>query len=211
MHDRARKKVIKEFQEKALVVLESNPIIEEELEKEDLLVLPKKKELKITEVEEPIAFELYADQPRKTLLNDSNDSLISQEDIDFPNRIEIRSAIMGALVIRADYLDYIEDTIPEPVAEYDDLGRILPKENALLAFPNPTKISSTLKLEVADKSNFRIMLFTMQGEFLSELSNQIYERGTFEIPVDLSTKKPGTYLVVVSSKNFNETIRLVKQ
>ncbi|MBL1281493.1 MAG: T9SS type A sorting domain-containing protein [Fluviicola sp.] len=195
---------VKEFQEKAVVVLSQEPVLEDEVEKEKVETTTVTKVVPETEIEEPV--ELMGD----VVILKNRDSINIQEEV-FACGVGLTYVNMGAMVYISQYEEYLEDTIPEPITEYDDLGRILPTEFSATPFPNPTRSISTLKLEIAEKTTMRIMLFNLQGELVTEIANKDFERGTFELPVDLSEEKAGMYLIAISSKNFSETIRVVKQ
>ncbi|HIP31838.1 MAG TPA: T9SS type A sorting domain-containing protein [Crocinitomicaceae bacterium] len=199
---------VQEFQEKAIVVLSQEPVLEDEIEKGKVTTVIQV--VPVIEIEKPEATRKII-SVRRTLSGGYEEPLTREGALNLAIVDYDRIEIMGRMVSHLRYEEYLEDTIPEPITEYDDLGRILPTESSATSFPNPTRLISTIKLEISEKTTMRIILFNLHGELVTEIANKDFERGTFELPVDLSEEKAGMYLIAISSKEFSETIRVVKQ
>lgn len=123
--------------------------------------------------------------------------------------VEHRYVTMGAMVNTRDYLDYLEAT---PVIEaVNEVKRCdIPTEFNAFAFPNPTEGRTTLKFEVPTATDASFELYSMSGSKIRSMGASAYEPGTHEIPFDLSDEQPGTYLIVVLSKGFKESVKVIK-
>lgn len=115
---------------------------------------------------------------------------------------------MGIMVIPNRYeVEYLEETTS---TRYDENGIAIPTEFSAIAYPNPTKDFTILKFEAPDKVKASIMLYDMNGTLVREIENRKFEAGTHNISIDLTENKPGTYLIYVVSKEFKESLRVVK-
>jgi hypothetical protein len=92
----------------------------------------------------------------------------------------------------------------------DANGNPIPTLFSAIAYPNPAVESSTLKLGIPTAIDANIQLFSSQGQFIQPIFSGKIERGTFEKAMDLTNLSPGIYLVVIQSKTFKETVRVVK-
>lgn len=116
-------------------------------------------------------------------------------------------AIAGGISYTNVYADYITATV---VDEYDEEGRVIPKEYSSLTFPNPTSSTSTLEIKVPKKGDFKIDLYDLNGQYLKSIYEGEIERGTFRQEYDLTDLPTGMYLVVIASKKYKETVRVSK-
>lgn len=108
-----------------------------------------------------------------------------------------------------DYIEIIEHDLTE--IELDANGLEFPKEYNAIAFPNPARESSTLKLELpADQISVTINLFSMSGSLISNVYSNEIKRGTHEFRLSLIDQQPGVYLVTIVSENFKGTVRIIK-
>ncbi len=118
---------------------------------------------------------------------------------------------MGMLSVSTEYQEFLEDTVPEIVDEYDRNGILLPHDFSALLFPNPTISDFKIDLKVAERNIITIQLFSQQGEIIESIKNEEFERGSYSIPVSLTNLPSGVYLVVIHSNKYNKTLRIVKQ
>jgi len=65
--------------------------------------------------------------------------------------------------------------------------------------------------KIAERNSIVIELYDQQGEFIQEIENKEFERGTYDIPVNIMDQPSGIYLVVIHSSSYNKTLRFVKQ
>jgi hypothetical protein len=121
---------------------------------------------------------------------------------------ELNYTMLGDMAILPTYFEYTQQI--QPTIELDANGIPIPSNYSAIAYPNPAIESSTLKLGIPTAIDANIQLFSNQGQFLQPIFNGKIERGTFEYPMDLTNLAPGIYLVVVQSKEFKETVRIMK-
>jgi hypothetical protein len=122
---------------------------------------------------------------------------------------EMRHVTMGALAMQTVYREYVEQI--RPVIEYDAAGNQIPATFSAKAFPNPAVEQSTLELGIPTAIDAKIILYSNQGQLIKPIYIGKIERGTFKANIDFMDIEPGTYLVVIQSKEFKETVRVVKQ
>lgn len=139
------------------------------------------------------------------------------EEVEITNTTEIylpteihRIEVLGGVCCSSRYTEYLEATKEEVKIEYDENGRIIPTEFAAIAFPNPTADRTTFELGVPDKTRFEIALYDMNGKLVQEVYNGKIDRGTFTQELQLGDLNPGIYLLIISSKDYKETVRISK-
>lgn len=115
---------------------------------------------------------------------------------------------MGDIAMLPDYIEYVEQI--RPVIEYDASGNQIPTTFSAKAFPNPAVEQSILELGIPTAIDANILLYSNQGQFIKSIHSGKVERGTFQANIDFMDVEPGTYLVVIQSKAYNETVRVVK-
>lgn len=129
---------------------------------------------------------------------------LSEEDI--PKRMIYTT--MGAMRMPdINHIRYLEETV---VIRYDENAIPIPTAFSSLAFPNPTKDNSTLKFEVPTKIKASISIYDINGTLVREIESRKFEAGTHNLSIDLSENKPGTYLLYIMSKEYKESLRVVK-
>ena len=121
---------------------------------------------------------------------------------------KLNYTMFGDIAILPTYYEYTQQI--QPTIEFDADGNPIPAFFSAIAYPNPAVESSTLKLGIASSIDANIQLFSNQGQFIQPIFSGKIERGTFEHAIDFVGLEPGTYLVVIQSKVFNETVRVVK-
>lgn len=123
--------------------------------------------------------------------------------------IEEHFYILGAMAFTTRHVEFLDSVVTE-IDEYDAEGRLIPKDFDVLAFPNPTRLNSTVKLDVPETGQIAIYLYNINGEMLQTIASKEFLRGTHELNVNLLDYKPGTYLIIVNSENFQKTIKISK-
>lgn len=122
----------------------------------------------------------------------------------------LNEVTMGAIVPSADYIDHLNEIVPEEDIQDQRSTANVPTDFRAIAFPNPTNGRTTIKIDVPSKSKISFALFTASGTHIRSLGTAEYESGTYEIPFDLSRQAPGTYLITIYSSEFNESVRVSK-
>ena len=121
---------------------------------------------------------------------------------------ELTYVTMGAMVApNYRHIQYLEETA---IVRYDEKGRAIPIEFNSLTFPNPTSDKTTLQFEVPTKTKATIALYDMNGTLVKEIESRKFEPGTHAIPIELRDNLPGTYLIYIVSKEYPESLRIVK-
>lgn len=117
------------------------------------------------------------------------------------------TVIMGASysISRVDR-EFLEQT----VVELDENGVPYPTEFKALTFPNPAVESTTFEVRAPEKERMDIRLYDASGKFIREIHSGEVSRGTFRRQIDLNDLNSGLYLIIIQSKAFKETVRVVK-
>jgi hypothetical protein len=152
---------------------------------------------KILTLEKPI--EKDVEEPKATI---TRDDLVGA-----PTR-ELGTVTMGLVVMMPQYVEYIEEVIPED--EYDEKGNLIPTEFSSFAYPNPTKATTTIKFEVPTETEAVIQVFSMNGNLIDSFDRKTYRPGTHEMPLNLIDQAPGMYLVTIMSEDYQKTLRVSK-
>jgi hypothetical protein len=114
----------------------------------------------------------------------------------------------GVMIANKSYYNYLEETTP--VEETDENGVPYPTEFKALAFPNPAIESTTLEIQLPQKERMNINLYDTSGKLIREVYSGKISKGTFRQFIDLNDLNSGLYLVIIQSKDFKETVRIVK-
>ncbi len=196
-----QKLVIKDFQTQATAILAKEQkqipeVTEIIIERKKLEYIPTLTS-NIVEIEDSIL--------NKDTLHAETDQFFVFDDV------EMGGVMMGLVSVSQNYYSFLEDTVSAVVDEYDVDGRLLPNEFSALLFPNPASSELNIKLEIGERKSIVIQLFSQQGEFIQEIENKEFERGTYTVPVNIIDQSTGVYLVVIHSASYNKTLRFVKQ
>jgi hypothetical protein len=116
---------------------------------------------------------------------------------------------LGGMGFTRIYQEFLLDS-PTEFLIYDENGQVIPNTFQSKVFPNPAVTSTKLEIGFPEKDNFEIHLYDISGKFIQIVQNGELEKGTHLFPIDLSEQPPGTYLVIVHSQKYNETIRVIK-
>jgi hypothetical protein len=128
--------------------------------------------------------------------------------IEKPVEIEERERLVmgGPGLITTVQSEFLEKT----TIELDENGVPYPTEFKALAFPNPAVESTTLEIQAPEKERMQVNLYDASGKFIREIHSGKVSRGTFRQVIDLNELPSGLYLVIVQSKEFKETVRIIK-
>jgi hypothetical protein len=148
---------------------------------------------------------IYADPPPEIC-----DIVPIEEELEEVEIYEDREVFVtsGVMVTRSVYYDYLQETVPE--VELDENGIPYPTEFKALAFPNPAVESTTLEIQVPKKELMDIKLYDTSGKFIREIHSGEISRGTSRQLIDLNDLTSGLYLIIIQSKDFKKTVRIVK-
>ena len=119
-----------------------------------------------------------------------------------------REQILGGISSIVDYVDFLEESTE--AVEVDENGVPYPTEFKALAFPNPAVESTTLGIQAPEKEHMHIDLYDAGGKFIREVYSGKIVRGTFRQVIDLNELPNGLYLIIIQSKEFKETVRVMK-
>ena len=86
----------------------------------------------------------------------------------------------------------------------------LPNEFALLQnYPNPFNPSTKISFSLPKNQLVKLSVFNILGEFISELTNQEYDAGTYTIDFDGSVLASGIYFYRIETPEFVETKKMI--
>jgi hypothetical protein len=86
----------------------------------------------------------------------------------------------------------------------------LPNEYSLYQnYPNPFNPSTTIRFSLPENQLVKLSVFNILGEFISELTNQEYEAGTYTIDFDGLTLTSGLYFFRIETQDFVETKKMI--
>lgn len=127
-----------------------------------------------------------------------------------PEEVEVieEPVILGGIGSSISYLTFLEETTT--TVELDENGVPYPTEFKALAFPNPAIESTTLEIQAPEKERMDINLYDTSGKLIREIHSGKIPRGTFRQLIDLNDLNSGLYLIIIQSKDFKETVRIVK-
>jgi hypothetical protein len=128
--------------------------------------------------------------------------------ISAPYRDEHSYVTSGVMIADRSYYNYLTETTP--TVETDENGVPYPTEFKALAFPNPAVESTTLEIQAPQKERMEINLYDTSGKLIREIYSGKISKGTFRQFIDLNDLNSGLYLVIIQSKDFKETVRVVK-
>jgi hypothetical protein len=82
----------------------------------------------------------------------------------------------------------------------------LPVEFSLLQnYPNPFNPSTTVKYTIPFESSIKITMYSLTGELISTLVNEVKQTGTYEVKVNMNGKNlaSGIYFYSIEAKPLN--------
>ena len=117
------------------------------------------------------------------------------------------------LVIRSFILD--EQGVVQNVDEnnfftgIDNPSENLSKNKLYQNYPNPCNDRTTIAFDINESSMVKLELFDMNGNLLATLIQQSLEIGRYEINVNASLLKPGTYIYRLRTNNYTTSLRMM--
>ena len=123
--------------------------------------------------------------------------------------LQIQGEMMSS---QPHYVAFLKDTVSEveTPTEYDENGLPFPSEYNMKIFPNPVVNIATFKTEIPQKGLFYADLYDLTGKFIKTIYNGELDRGRYSYRVDFTALNSGIYMIVVRSKDFNQSIRVSK-
>jgi hypothetical protein len=76
-------------------------------------------------------------------------------------------------------------------------------------YPNPASSVSNLEMNVATKGNVSVKIINVTGQVISEVSNQEYAAGKYNISIDLSKLQSGIYMINMTSNDGVVTKKMI--
>jgi hypothetical protein len=87
---------------------------------------------------------------------------------------------------------------------------ITPEEFELAQnYPNPFNPSTTIKFSLPENSVVTLKVYDITGSEVAELLNDTREAGFHQVTFDASNLASGTYIYMITAKNFIQTKKMV--
>jgi len=113
--------------------------------------------------------------------------------------------------------------VPNPIVQQTDSVIIQPisdsviteiplisTEFSVLAFPNPTTGYTTVEYRNLEKARYKIDVYDLNGKHCQDVYSGKIDEAIFRQEINLGELPSGTYLVVIASRNFKESVRVIK-
>ncbi|MFK7787114.1 MAG: T9SS type A sorting domain-containing protein, partial [Crocinitomicaceae bacterium] len=79
-----------------------------------------------------------------------------------------------------------------------------------IAYPNPTKDKTTLRIDTPKTARFSIRVFSESGNTVQSYGKKEFPGGSNEFTIDLSNLARGVYIVGLQSPEFGKTLYIKK-
>jgi len=104
-----------------------------------------------------------------------------------------------------------EDSVKvDPTSNIVTAPPIATNEFSAMAFPNPTSGIATIEFKNLKKARYRIDVNSTKGKRVQHVFSGKIDQEIFRQEIDLTDFPPGTYIIVISSRKFKETTRIIK-
>jgi len=84
-------------------------------------------------------------------------------------------------------------------------------EQQVIVDPNPTTGKATVKLNLENDLNGRLVLYTATGELIQEIHNGKLSKGSTDYQIDLSSQPSGMYIITIESDGMQYIKKFVKE
>ncbi len=192
-------KKIKTIQTEVARIIEQN--------NDSIKIIPQEKRIEIPQIE-TVTEERFETMGKMVMpreyLEENQVVEVNQEVIDLDR------GYAGGMSWSRDYETFLVQQVFESTDVYDENGNLIPKTFDALVFANPAKEKTTFELSLPTKSAFEINLYDMNGKMLKSIYSGEIEKGKFRQEIDLIDLNTGIYLIVINSKDYQNTVRLSK-
>ena len=77
------------------------------------------------------------------------------------------------------------------------------------SYPNPARDETNITFLTTDQKSVSLKIYSIVGQLLEEIENKKYKSGQNQIPIDLSSFKPGTYFYILEIGDYKFTDKLI--
>jgi hypothetical protein len=91
----------------------------------------------------------------------------------------------------------------------DDPMYFAPEPTLIQNYPNPFRLSTTLRFSLPVGANVSLKVYDIYGKLLDMVTDRYYETGIYTIPWNRNTFKPGIYLLQMKAGDVKKTIKMV--
>jgi hypothetical protein len=106
-----------------------------------------------------------------------------------------------------DMYNFISDVLITNVADRNPIsGEIILEQN----YPNPFRFSTEMKFMLPKQENVRLVIYDMQGRYVTALVNEEKNAGWHYVAADLSSLRKGLYILKLQAGNNAVTRTIVK-
>lgn len=81
--------------------------------------------------------------------------------------------------------------------------------SSMVLYPNPASTVANLELNVAKKGKVSVKIYNVTGQIISEITNQEYAAGKYNINVNLEKMQSGIYMIQMISDNTTSTKKMI--
>jgi hypothetical protein len=99
--------------------------------------------------------------------------------------------------------------IPDIGTSTEDL--IEEKHSSIQLFPNPVLIEAQLQINLQESADMKISIYNLLGAEVLRIEERPYPEGKQLIDLDLEVLKSGVYFCNITTEQFSDTIKFVKQ
>jgi len=76
-------------------------------------------------------------------------------------------------------------------------------------YPNPFNPTTTIKFSLPEASQVKLTVYSLLGEKVAELVNEVKEAGTHNVIFDASNLTSGFYIYRIETKNYAKTMKMM--
>jgi len=117
------------------------------------------------------------------------------------------------LVLRSFKLGETGEVSDVPESEYflgiNEINIPLAKAKLYQNYPNPCNDFTTITFDIPDRTECKLELFDMTGNRLAVLIENTLNTGRYEVELNTSLLKPGTYIYKLTTDDTATSLRLI--
>ena len=134
---------------------------------------------------------------------------IISEEIGCNKENEENHIAMGKMI--SPYIDLTAiDTVAYEKVEFETTFESIPTKFESKIFPNPTSGTAKIEIQIPKSIFGELDLYDLSGRKLIEIHSGRIARGTFTTEFDMTFLPAGTYLIIIKSRNYNESLQVIK-